>query len=438
MNLNSFQTVVLLIFGGLLVVAILMFSGVIPGYKKASQSAGQTVVVWGTLPQNAARTALLETAEVQGVNFSFAYVEKDPQTFEADFVNALAKGTGPDLVLLPDHLVVRQRDKLTPVSYQSLPARDFRDRFVSSGDIYLSPEGSLSLPLLIDPLVMYINRDILTDAAVAQIPELWSEFVMPESNFTTKVSLVDVASNNIVRSAVSFGTANNVEHAKDIISLLMIQAGNPIIRLGDNGAQELVFGQSLGLADLPAVAALSFYTQFADPEKVSYTWNTAMPDAKEFFSSGRSAAYFGYASELAELKRKNPHLALDVAIVPQRTKAEQRTYGRILGVSIVKNSRRQASALQGALAISSKEGVKRLSAVAALPPARRDLLVAEPSDPFQIVLHRSALVSRAWLDPDPQETTAIFKRMIESVTIGKAKPTDAVVRATDEFARLMP
>jgi hypothetical protein len=60
--------------------------------------------------------------------------------------------------------------------------------------------------------------------------------------------------------------------------------------------------------------------------------------------------------------------------------------------------------------------------------ARRDVLT-QPADGVAGVLRDSALVSSAWLDPEPARTDEIFKEMIESVTVGSARLTEAVSRA---------
>jgi len=48
-----------------------------------------------------------------------------------------------------------------------------------------------------------------------------------------------------------------------------------------------------------------------------------------------------------------------------------------------------------------------------------------------------AIISRNWLDPDPAQTSEVFRGMIESVTTGSARLADAVSRADRELSNIL-
>ena len=55
--------------------------------------------------------------------------------------------------------------------------RDFKNTYIEEGELYLAANGILGLPITVDPMVMYWNRDIFSSAAIAAPPSYWDEFL---------------------------------------------------------------------------------------------------------------------------------------------------------------------------------------------------------------------------------------------------------------------
>jgi hypothetical protein len=81
MKSNSFQVVVLVIFGVLAVLAVLVFSGAIKiGSSKKSDVPGGNVVLWGTWKRDTI-IRLFDDLNRTNKSFSVTYIQKNPQTF---------------------------------------------------------------------------------------------------------------------------------------------------------------------------------------------------------------------------------------------------------------------------------------------------------------------------------------------------------------------
>jgi multiple sugar transport system substrate-binding protein len=426
--MNTFQTVLSIIFGVALVVAVLIFSGVLPGFRSTTSSAAQQITIWGTLPGRTLQDYWLEFNKASEGVVAVTYIEKPATTFESELVEALASSKGPDAVIMDQSLLEKHREKIYPLPYESFTAREFKDTFIQGGELFLGTDGAYALPVLVDPLVMYYNRDVLNASGWSEPPKVWSDFVAP----TKPLTLLD-EKGNVTRSALAMGTYGNVNHAKEIIALLLLQAGNPLTSHDANGDLIPRLGDNLGYIEVPAEAAVSFYNQFADPTKTTYSWNNAQPSAEEAFIGGTLATYLGYASELDNLRAKNSHLNLDVTIVPQRDRLTRVSYGQIYAVAVMKTSPKVMTALQAALIMSQKTWSGALSKALDLPPARRDLLGAGNLDPFPAVFYAAALSAQSWLDPNPTLTNTVFREMIVGVATGKSKVNDAVTRADAEL-----
>lgn len=411
---------------GIAIVAMLVFSGVLPGFKQKSVGQAGNIVLWSTLPYQTVINEITLLNIANKNSFQITYVQKDPITLEADFVDALAQGKGPDLVVLPHDLLRRQEDKLALISYQTYPEKTFNDTFIREGELLKRDEGVLGLPWYVDPMVLYYNDDLFTNAGVALPPSYWTEVANgQQSGFLKRLTVVD-SRNTISQSAIALGQFNNIDHAKDIMAMLAMQAGDQVTTLDEAGKVRPALGDG-------AKAALNFLLQFTDPAKEQYTWNSALPRSRDLFTLGRLAMYLGSASDLALFRVTNPHLNIKATVMPQGSKQNKVTYGRLYSLSITKTSQRPGAALAALLALTSYDFSKKISAVAALPPARLDLIGAGSLDPFQSLFLESALISRAWLDPNPRETDLIFKTMLENVLVGRMLVSDAVNRANGEI-----
>ena len=78
-----------------------------------------------------------------------------------------------------------------------------------------------------------------------------------------------------------------------------------------------------------------------------------------------------------------------------------------------------------------------LAEVLTLPPVRRDLLSAKPTDAIWPVFYDAALQAHSWIDPDPEATKAIFTETIEAVTSGRFRIVEALNAANRRLEDLI-
>src|SRR3989338_7385655 len=190
--MSFFQTTLLLFFGFFIIFGVLVFSGILPIFDNAPDGVGGEVTLWGTLPARLLEAPLAALNAQNEDLFSVRYVEKKAATFDTELVEALASGTGPDMILLPHELIVLHENKVFPIPYASFSARAFRDSFIEEGELYLRDDGIVALPFSIDPFVMYWNRDIFPDAGRTAPPAEWSEFLTLAPTITKKDAVLNI------------------------------------------------------------------------------------------------------------------------------------------------------------------------------------------------------------------------------------------------------
>lgn len=433
---NNFQIILIAVFAVCIIVGVIIFS-------KAKGDPGivfPEITIWGTAPQGVFDKVYgevnAERNKKDGI-LKITYVEKRAEDFDHDFIEALAGGVGPDAIILSQDLIIRYQDKLFTIPFKSFPLRDFRDTYIDEAELFVNEEGILGFPFYVDPLVMYWNKDTLSSAGIATTPKLWTEFIKLAQVLTEKDK-----NNNITRSAVALGEYGNITNAKEILSALFLQAGTPITKI-DNGVLKSALNQTTPSFLSPAESVLNFYTEFSNPSKVSYSWNRSMIESKDLFIAGDLAFYFGFASELSSLRAKNPNLNFDVAEFPQgllkddaRTKI---TYGKIYVFSAVKSGKQITGTLQSLIALLQNNFISLWAENYKIAPTRRDLLPPSviPEDPDLKVFYDSAIKTRGWFDPNVNETNAIFKNLVESISSGRLRTSEAINNASRELDNLI-
>jgi multiple sugar transport system substrate-binding protein len=281
-------------------------------------------------------------------NISIDYRTFTYDEYEKQILNALAEGQGPDIISIQNTEMHRWQPFLLPApATLSIPfretqgtikktivtvlrnepgesvkqlANDFVD--VVSSDVVIPTQPSnpkaapvpevYGLPLSVDTLALYYNKDILNRAGIAQPAADWKTF-QDQVKTITKLDQTGA----IIQSAAAIGTAGNVERASDILSLLMMQNGAPMTDQSGTVTFDQYPPDLAGTPEPPGASALIFYTDFANPVKEVYTWNDQMPDSLQAFANGQTAFFFGYAFNLPQIRQANPKLNFGIAPFPQ-------------------------------------------------------------------------------------------------------------------------
>ena len=423
MKTSKFQIIVISIF----VICIIAGVAAFATYKNSNSNATlPAITVWGTFPSTAFDQFVSTVNNSSATQMTVKYTQKDQSSFLNDFVAALARGSGPDVVLIPADMLLPAEDKLLPIPYTAYPQASFMSAFVDEGRIYLGTSGLMGVPFSIDPLVMYWNRDMFNAAGIAVPPKHWSDL----SALVPKLTVKD-ANGTISRSTTALGDFSNVDNAREILATLFMQLGNPITSQSATGG---VTTQIRLGAKADPTPALNFFTSFVDPTDPNYSWNHSWPDSKTAFLSGNVAVYFGFASELNGLRAKNPNLNFDVSAMPQATSGGVTAdYGKLYGFSIVKASPNSAAAFTVISTLTSAASLSALSTATYLPSVRRDVIAAGSDDPYLSLFDQEALIGRTWLDASPDQSNQIFGNIVGALTSGQKSVAAALQDGENQY-----
>ncbi len=431
-TLRPFQVILIGIFLALGIGGIVMFA-LFKGPGGKDNPYGNKVVIWGTLDDAPFIETLIALREVDKNASVISYVEKDPRTFEQELLNALAEGRGPDLVVYPQNTLLANQGKIMAVPYANFDLRTYSDTYIDGASIFLRPDGIAALPIAVDPMVMYWNKDIFATKGLARPPFTWEEMLSVAVPAIAEVT----TDRTIVRPALAFGEYANVRNAKDILAMLFIQAGSNMV-IARNQGYEVELNNSVEQGIPPALAGLRFYTEFSNPAKSVYTWNRSMPQDRDAFLAGDLAMYFGFASEYASLRSGNPNFNFDVADIPQGSEVRlKKGYGTFYGISLMRNSQNVAGAYKALFALTGPTQVATYARTLRVGGVYRASFNGIPQDPFLAVVARTALIARGWLDPNRNASDNVFRQMVEDVTSGRIELSSAIKDAEGRLQQLV-
>lgn len=428
--MNNFQTILVAIFLAFFVFAVLIFSGLINlgGSSSTSTTPQGRVVIWGTFT-NPDIYKVFDNTRDANKDLSISYVIKKESTYEQDLLEAFASGTGPDLFFLTPEMIQKNSKFIYKIPFASYPEKTFKDAFIDGATVYLDNEGVIGFPIVTDPLVLYYNKDILSNEGMAGVPQYWDELFPLASKLTKKKD--DGA---ILQSMIALGRFDNITHAKDILATLLIQNGNPLVTQSDGVYTPVLNDNRASSAISPTEAVLNFYTEFSSPATSAYSWNKALPNSIDMFTGGKLAFYLGRASELFKIESVNPNLSFDVAnILQTRGTNTKRTYGTIYALAVNKKSTNLTAAFGLAGILSSGDSAKSFSQALSLPPASRALLTEKPTDPYLTTFFNSAVITRTWADPDTKGSDAIFAELLQNILSNKLSLGDAISKAQTQL-----
>jgi ABC-type glycerol-3-phosphate transport system substrate-binding protein len=430
MKISLFQGILLGIFGLGALIGLFVFA---THTVNTGNTAGP-VVIWGELSAEGMRAVLETVAKDDPAFKNVSYIEKNPATLSSDLSAAIATGNAPDMVLSSHEGLYRLVKFITPIPLSTLPLRTFENTFIESGNVFAVPNGGgyYGVPFLVDPLALFSNRSILASSGIAQPPATWEAL----TGLVPRVALL-TPSRQITRGLIALGTYDNIRNARGILSSLFLQTGIRLSSYSANGALSVNLSNA-GSSVRPGQAVLGFYTQFADPSKVSYTWNASLPDSRQAFLAGDSALYIGYVSEARFLKAANPNLSFAVASLPQpATAAGKRVHGLIYAFMIPRGAKNAAGAYQVASLLTSQFAQASAAASTGLAPAALAELASVPADPTAAIAYAEALYASVWLSPAPADTDAVFSAMIGNVISGRSTPETALANAERSLSQLL-
>ncbi|MEY4744117.1 MAG: hypothetical protein RL272_62 [Candidatus Parcubacteria bacterium] len=440
---------------------VLIFAGF--GCKGVNKEVAQrsqpiTLKYWRVFDGDDAFGAILQAYQKIHPNIGVEYRRLNYDEYEKAILDGLAQDQGPDIISLQNTWLRRWQPRLLPVPpVLTIPYREIQGTIkkeyvtvmrqepgmtlkqlandyvdIVSEDVVIPTEQDdpraplvpkiYGLPLFVDTMVLYFNRDILNRAGIPQPATDWKTF----QDQVKKITKLD-ETGAIIQSGAALGTVDNVQRATDIMTLLMMQNGTPMTDQNGTVTFDKYPPELAGRPYPPGAEALIFYTDFANPVKEVYTWNDKMPDSLEAFVKGQTAFFFGYSYHLPQIRLANPKLNFGIAPFPQIEGNKPVNYANYWVETVSKKTKYPNEAWDFVQFMTKADHAKDYLAATRKPTALRSLINGQLEDLDLSVFASEVPTAKSWYHGgDADATEKAVAEMIRQMLAGEADPKKIV------------
>jgi len=406
-----------------IIIFIVTFIILIVLLKKPS-SKTTTLEMWGLYDSPQVINSLIDSFNKTHPKITIHYTQKDPASYYSDLINSFANNKAPDIFFLFGNWLPVFQNKIA--SLDLTKDRNFNIRLINETypqivqDDLVSNNSLLGIPLSVDTLALYYNKDIFNYYSIPQPPQTWEDILklIPKLRKTN-------SQGQITRAAIALGSSSNIHWSTDILSALMMQLGSSIV---DQQNFLITFNRSLSNNNqfIPGKEALKAYTQFVDPKSKYYTWSDAFPNNINAFNQGQTAMIIGYHLANQNIAHNLNYGITAFPIFNIISNPIPVNYGRTMDLVVSQRSHSQDAAWQFLKYLSSKEASQYYFSQTKNPPARRDLINLAINDLESGVFASQILTSKDWYQFDFQQVISLFNKMINDVILGNIQPEQAI------------
>lgn len=274
-----------------------------------------SLTIWGVFDDGSVFQPSIDAFNKQNPNVKITYVKKSYADYENTLVDAIASDSGPDIFAVSNFWIPKHKSKMAAANTNIMSVQEFSQSFIPSAYNDFVSDGKIyGIPLYTDNLALIYNKKLFGKDNLYEAPQNWND-VLDYSKILTKKAPGNPT--EITQAGIALGT-NGVSRSADILTALMLQNSTPMI---SDDRRSYNFNQfvkdSSGTPVYPGTSALNFYTSFANPNKVSYSWNDALGNSTTAFAQEKVAMIIGYSYFIPQIVKANPSLDYGIAPLPQ-------------------------------------------------------------------------------------------------------------------------
>lgn len=369
---------------GILLVIVILFFVVrlilsASGPKKEEMA---NLEYWGVYEDQKVMQVLINDFERDHPNIKVKFVPRDAKQYRDTLLTRIKNGNGPDIFRYHNSWVPMLKNVLLPLTAEAVTPEEYKKTYypVIQNDLVVNG-GILGVPLSIDTLALYIN-DQLFSSQNLKPPENWDQFAIDAAALTTRIEEGE-NQGEITTAGAAFGTYDNITHAPDIISLLLVQGRVDLRKMTEDQSLKPTQGCTYRACD-----SLKYYTVFAKGgDVIQKIWDGTLDRSVVSFANGRVGMYFGYSWDIFAIRSINPSLAFSIHPVPNLS-GEKKTIASYWVEGVSNKTKFPQASMEFMKYLNSKDTQQKFftenAKVQGLgsPYARRDLAGSLKNDPL--------------------------------------------------------
>lgn len=391
-------------------------------------------------------------------NITVKYRKLSYDEYEKELLDALAEDRGPDILSIHNTWIKKYQSKIAPMpesitlgysvttgtikkevttelrATKSLSLKKIKDDFVDTvyNDVVINDKDEKTgkykdtvygLPLSVDTLALYYNKDLLNEAGIVEPPMYWDKELQQDVKKLTKQD----AKGQIIQPGIALGGSDNISRFSDILSVLMMQNGAVMMDGGGNVTFQQIPAALSGQNYNPGMEALRFYADFANPAKEVYCWNKNLDNSIDMFIRGNLALLLGYAYQLPQIRSLGAKLNFSIAKLPQIKGNPQVNFANYWVETVSKKSKHIPEAWDFVQFAANADNVKSYLDKTKKPAALRSLVTAQFEDFDISVFAQQVLTAKSWYrGKDATSAEALMGKMIDEAVNNQSNIESAI------------
>jgi len=407
----------------LLLITLLVSSTVVLGFgckglsgEEKEATARASLEYWTVFDDVGVINSLLSPYLAQRQNLKIVVRQFSQDEIYERLIEALAEDKGPDIISVNNRDMGKYLSKLTamPASVKDATVvkieKNFSNEIVVNTNVITMPnvrdiqrnyvqvvEGDVvrgdkiyGLPLSLDTMALFYNKDLLDRGSIAEPPKTWDEF-QEAVKILTKI---DSKTGEIIQSGTALGLSDNISGADDLFYILFKQSGLDFVT--DNGRAVFNYVPRNTNVSPPSMNVIDFFTDFANPDRDTYTWNADQDNALDKFARGSLAFFFGYSYHLPQIKARGPQLNFEVLPMLQLNVEKPINVANYWVQTVLKKSKNQEEAWSVINYLANTETNNKYLQATRRPTARRANIINQKDDELLGPFVSQVLVADNW------------------------------------------
>ena len=275
------------------------------------------LVYWGLWEPDSVMQPIIDEYEALHPGINILYSQQSFNNYESKLITRLEQAStssepAPDIFRIHNTWTPKYYQYLYPLPSSVMTADEYATTFypTATADFKHVNGYIYAMPLEIDGLVVFYNKQLLSEQGYETPPQDWDTFVEAAVKLTDKSE-----SGKINVSGLAMGTSRNIKHASEILSFLLLAEGVDII---DSTKTQV------NINNIKAQAVLETYTSFAVGDNA--TWSSDLRTDLEMFYSGDLAMMIAPSWRAFDIIEAAPTIEFDTAPLPQLKANENEVY----------------------------------------------------------------------------------------------------------------
>lgn len=368
--------------------------------------------------------SLIADFEKEHPNIKVTYIQDRITQYEENIYGRLSDPQiTPDIVRIHNTWTYKFQHLLSPLPPEIMTRTEYSSKFYPTAlSDFMGTDGQIyAIPLEIDGLALYYNKDLFKKEGIKNPPEDWDTFTENAINLTQKTS-----SGKITQAGAAIGCSGNINHSAELLSALMLQSN---INMTSSDETQATFNTTRG------ASVLDYYTDFASESKI---WDCELDNDLEMFAAGKLAMMFGPSWRAFDIINMNPSINFGIAPLPQLVGNEEDiNYATYWGESVSVQSKHQLEAWQFVKFMSEKEQQQKMYALASQerafgePYSIKELASEISDDPYVGAFITMADTMTSWKWGDETTAREVLDKAITDVVERNVKEEQALNTAVE-------